>query len=104
MVFRVELTVKAKADLRSILSWLRSQEAGETGMHWFKGMHAAMASLSELPTRCPLARENASLPFETRQLLYGSRRYRFRILFTIEGDTVFILHVRRGSRKDILRH
>jgi hypothetical protein len=47
-----------------------------------------MASLSEFPSRCPLARESVSLPFEMRQLLYGSKRHRFRILYTIEGETV----------------
>jgi plasmid stabilization system protein ParE len=104
MAFRVEPTKTAKQDLRNILAWLRSQEAGEAGLRWYEGMEKAMASLAEFPARCPIARESASMPFEMRQLLYGSKRYRFRILFTIEGETVFILRIRRGSQKDLRPH
>jgi hypothetical protein len=95
---------QGKTGLRNILAWLLSQKAGENGLRWFKGIYAAIASLSELPARCPLARESAALPFDMHQLLYGSKRYRFRILYMIEGETVFILRVRRGSRKDLLQH
>jgi hypothetical protein len=35
-----------------------------------------------MPKRCPLAPENASVPFEMRQLLYGRKPHFYRILFT----------------------
>jgi hypothetical protein len=31
-------------------------------------------------------------------LLYGDKPHVYRILFSIEGDIVFILHVRHGAR------
>jgi plasmid stabilization system protein ParE len=61
----------------------------------------AIASLSELPTRCSLAPENKDFPFEVRQLFYGSTHHRYRILFTIEDDTVTVLHIRHGRRDSI---
>jgi plasmid stabilization system protein ParE len=101
MAFRVKSTAAAKQDARNILAWLRSQQAGEAGLRWFQGMQKAIASLSELPTRCSLAPENKVFPFEVRQLLYGSSHHRYRILFTIEGDTVIVLHIRHGRRNPL---
>jgi plasmid stabilization system protein ParE len=101
MVFRVKTTARAKRDLNGILAWLASQEAGESGLRWFQGLYEAIASLAHAPKRCPLAPENAEFPFEVRQLLYGRRHHRYRVLYTIEGDTVFVLHSRHGRRQHI---
>lgn len=101
MAFRVKPTATAKQDARDILTWLRSQQTGEAGLRWFRGMQKAIASLSELPTRCALAPENKVFPFEVRQLLYGRTGHRYRILFTIEGDTVTVLHIRHGRRNPV---
>lgn len=64
-------------------------------------MQKAIASLSELPTRCAFAPENKAFPFEVRQLLCGSTRHRYRIPFTIEKDTVIVLHIRHGRRNPL---
>ena len=70
MAFRVETTLKAKRDLDLILAWLLTQHAGESGLSWLHGLREAIASLSELPQRCPLAPENAEKPGN----LSGSQR------------------------------
>jgi plasmid stabilization system protein ParE len=98
MPFRVEATARARRDLRTIRDWLLASEAGDGGRRWFTRLNEAMASLSELPNRCPIAPENDDFPFEVRQLIYGRKAREFRVLFTIDRDTVIILHVRRGSR------
>jgi plasmid stabilization system protein ParE len=99
MAFRVEQTALADTDLDTILEWLSEQGAGEYGLRWFWKLREAIASLSELPHRCPLAPENAEFPFEVRQLLYGRKPHWYRVLFTIDGDVVVILHIRHGLRK-----
>lgn len=88
MTFRVETTAEAEQDADAILEWLLSEHAGETGMRWFADLHDAIASLAELPARCPLAPENAAFPFEVRHLLYGQKPHVYRILFTIEDQMV----------------
>lgn len=98
MAFRVKTTVKATRDLNAILSHLLTGHAGETGVRWFEGLKEAIASLSTFPHRCPLAPENRQFPFEVRQLLYGRRAHVYRILFTIQAETVVVLHVRHGRR------
>jgi plasmid stabilization system protein ParE len=99
MAFRVEVTPEARQDANGILEWLHVQEAGDAGLHWFRGLSEAIASLSALPKRCALVRENASVPFEMRQLLYGHKPHLYRILFTIEGDVVHVLRIRHGRRR-----
>jgi plasmid stabilization system protein ParE len=99
MAFRVETTAEAEREGEEILKWLLSQGAGDTGIHWFLALEDAIASLANFPERCPLAPENARFPFEVRQLLYGRKPHVYRILFSIENDTVHILHIRHGRRK-----
>ncbi|MGH2410959.1 MAG: type II toxin-antitoxin system RelE/ParE family toxin [Chloroflexota bacterium] len=99
MAFRVETSAAAEADAEEVLAWLLSQDAGDTGLRWFLALENAIASLATFPERCPLAPENASFPFEVRHLLYGRKPHVYRILFTIEGDTVHALHLRHGRRK-----
>jgi plasmid stabilization system protein ParE len=101
MAFRVEIGEDAENESRAILEWLISQHAGETGLRWFQGLEDAMASLSELPQRCPFAPEDSAFPFEVRHLLYGRRPHVYRVLFTIQEDTVYILHIRHGRRQPL---
>jgi mRNA-degrading endonuclease RelE of RelBE toxin-antitoxin system len=48
-----------------------------------------------------LAPENADVPFEVSQVLYGHKPHQYRVLFTIEADTVVVLHIRPGRRRDV---
>jgi plasmid stabilization system protein ParE len=101
MTFRVETTATAEQDGDAILDWLLSQEAGDAGIRWFQALEDAIASLAEFPKRCPLAPENAVFPFEVRHLLYGRAPHIYRILFTVEEDIVFVLHIRHGRRQPL---
>jgi plasmid stabilization system protein ParE len=101
MAFRVEYSAEAEADLDSILEWLISQYAGEAGLRWFEGLEEAVASLSKMPLRCPLAPENKRFTFEVRHLLYGHKPHVYRIIFTIEGERIVILHIWHGRRQPL---
>ncbi len=101
MTFRVELTAQAERDAGEILEWLSSQQAGDAGIRWFLELENAIASLGEFPERCSMAPENVVFPFDVHQLLYGRRPHIYRILFTIQGDVVYVLHIRHGSRRPI---
>lgn len=98
MAFRVKVSARAKRDLDDVLKWLLTQEAGEAGFRWFQGMRDAVASLSTAPRRCILAPEDELFAFEVRQLFHGNKPHVYRILFTIEENTVTVLHIRHGRR------
>jgi plasmid stabilization system protein ParE len=101
MAFRVEISLQAEHDAESILEWLLSEHSGQTGIDWFLALDDVFASLAEFPDRCPLAPESARFPFDVRQLFYGRKPQIYRILFTISGDVVNVLHIRHGRRKPV---
>jgi len=67
-------------------------------------LEKAIASLATFPERCPLAPENEAFPFETRHLLYGRRPHIYRVIFKVESDTVYILHIWHGRRQPVTSH
>lgn len=57
-------------------------------------MRRAVLSLQHMPHRCPPAPERELFEMDLRQLLESS----YRILFTISGQTVRILHIRHTAQ------
>jgi len=101
MAFRIETSAEAELDAISILEWLLAQQAGDAGLRWFMAIDEAISSLANFPERCPRAPETTRFPFEVRQLIYGKTLHAYRILFTIRGETVHVLHIRHGRRRHI---
>jgi plasmid stabilization system protein ParE len=105
MAFEIKLSDEAKKNLDTITHWLlHDRQAGENALRWLQGLREKIDTLSEMPTRCARARESKSMPFEMRQLLYGRKPYVYRVLFTIEGNTVLILFVRGPGQKAVSLH
>ena len=64
-------------------------------------MEKAIAKLTEMPLRCPIAQdETDQFSVTLRQMLYG-RRGVYRILFSIDRDTVTVHYVRHSARGPI---
>ena len=96
--YRVIIQPNAEAEIEAAYLY-RYARAPQAAAGWFAGLVEAINSLEQLPARCPLAPENAYVAEEIRRLLYGARRDVFRILFTIQGDAVQVLHVRHGAQQ-----
>jgi plasmid stabilization system protein ParE len=96
--YRVIIQPPAAAEMDDAYLWI-TERAPDSATKWFNELEAAISSLNDLPQRCPLAEESKAFDVEIRQLIYGKRVGAYRILFTIIGDTVHILHVRHGRRK-----
>ena len=96
MKFRVRIETRAARDIDEASGWLAAHSA-EAAERWFNALEAEISSLKNFPTRCPRAREDGLFPYELRQLVYGRRQGRYRIIFTIRGQTVHVLHVRHGA-------
>lgn len=96
MSYRVVITENAKVNLRAY--YLRAaQHAPLTAARWLNRFEQSLATLSVDPHRCAVAAESAVVEGEIRQLLVGKRRSIFRALFTIIGNEVQVLHIRRGT-------
>lgn len=105
MAFEIKYSDEAKRNLDAITAWLLyERQAGDTALRWLQGLREKIDTLSELPDRCSLARESKSMSFEMRQLLYGRKPRVYRVLFTIEGNTVYILYIRGPGEKSVSPH
>lgn len=104
MKYCIEISSVAEAEADSAFLSL-SQVAPTKASQWYAGLLQAIESLSQMPKRCRLARENEYFTQEIRQLLYGKGRSSYRILFTIlegqEVSTVRILHIRHASQQTL---
>ncbi|NMF64763.1 type II toxin-antitoxin system RelE/ParE family toxin [Brasilonema octagenarum] len=97
MAFLVRTTRTANAEIEAAYFWLRERKPVYADK-WFRELMDTIATLQEKPRRCALAPENDALTEEIRQLIYGKSRNKYRILFTIREDVVFVLHVRHSSQ------
>jgi plasmid stabilization system protein ParE len=105
MKYRIEISSMAEAEADSAFLRLSQIASLVKANQWYSGLLQAIESLSQMPKRCPLARENKYFSQEIRQILYGQGRNSYRVLFTIlEGQdmsTVRILHIRHASQQTI---
>jgi plasmid stabilization system protein ParE len=95
--YRVIIQPPALDDLDAAYRWIR-ERAPEAAARWFNGFADALNSLAEFPDRCGLAPENDAFEPEIRQLLYGRKSGIYRVIFTITGREVRVLHIRHAAR------
>jgi len=97
MKYRVIVQPPALEDLEEAYLWA-AQRAPQTAARWYNRFRDALQTLRTNPQRCAPAPEDAEIEPEIRQFLFGKKPHVFRVLFTIDIDTVRILHIRRASR------
>jgi len=100
MTYRVVVTPAGEDDLRTIYRYIHSQ-APRAAREWIRRARQAAKSLAHHPERCPMAPESASFDQPIRELLFGSgNRGTYRFLFVVfeKEKSVYLLHVRHGSR------
>ncbi len=97
MKYRVVIETRAIRDIDEAAGWIAAQ-APDAAERWFNAVEAEILSLARFPERCPRAREDGTFKSELRQLVYGRRHGRCRVIFTIHERTVHVLHVRHGAR------
>lgn len=102
MTYAVLVQRLALQDLESAYQ-RAARNAPATADRWLERFRRALRTLQHNPQRCPLAREDRKVDLEIREFLFGRRPHVFRVLFTIDGDTVRILRIRRAQRRPLTR-
>lgn len=102
MAYKPIVQPQAEADIAEAFAYL-SERAPEAAARWYRRVRDEIASLAEMPLRCPFAPEGAKLGFELRHLLYGRRPGIYRIVFRVLEDAreVHVLAVRHGARRPL---
>lgn len=96
MKYKVEFTYQAESEANTAYRWI-AKDAPGNAFDWFEELIQAIETLSSMPERCAVAPESEEVGQEIRQLLYG----RYRILFSIQSEIVFVLHVRHGAQQHL---
>lgn len=97
MKYGLVIELPARLDMEAIARWI-ARDSETEAQRWYRKVRKAVSSLQTLPHRAPLAPEAGNFQAEIRHLIFGRGRGSYRIIFTINGDTVHVLHIRHGSR------
>ena len=98
MTYRVVVTALARIDAVQALRW-KVEHAPSTAARWYAGLEKAIAELRQNPERHPLAEdESRHVGIVLREMLHGRRRNVYRLLFSVEGETVVLHEIRHSSR------
>jgi plasmid stabilization system protein ParE len=102
MVYSVTIEHRAEIEIDEAFIGI-FELAPDAAIRWYRQVAEEMHSLSEMPNRCALAPESEKLGFELRQLVFGKRSGRYRIVFRVLDDRaeVHIVAVRHGARKPL---
>ena len=89
--YKVVFEESAQADVRESYEWGRRNWGKHEAQQWVWQLRKAVTEqLAVVPKAFPVASEDEEFPEEIRQMIVG----RYRILFTIKGRKVHVLHVR----------
>ena len=101
MTYRLRVTARAVGDADAAHAWIAEQISPAQAERWYQGLFEKMETLTRHPTRCPLAAESDRFPEDIRELLYGKRKNKYRILFTIRNEDVVVLYVQHAARQEL---
>lgn len=94
MAYTVEFSARANRDIDEIVARIQA-DAPTRATQWRQKLHIKLQALVTFPESGGLAPENEATRTEVRQLIYGW----YRALYTIRGETVYILTIRHGARR-----
>ena len=98
MTNRVIIHQTARMDILEAYSQAAANAPQAAGK-WLIRLEETVQTLNQNPQRCPHATENDKVAVELRELLFGKRPNVFRIVFTMDGETVRVLRFLRGQRR-----
>jgi len=101
VIYRLRVTARAIRDADAAYEWNAEHRSRTHAERWYQGLFKQMETLTRNPTRCPLADESDKFPQELRELLYGKRQNKYRILFAIRNNDVVVLYIHHSARGEL---
>lgn len=99
MAFDVIFQPRAEADVDVVVAWLTRKKNPAAAARFRSGVFGSVVKqLERDPHSYPEAEEAADLGIDLRVLLHGRRRHVYRVLFTIDGQTVNVLRIRHAAQ------
>jgi len=97
MNYKVIIEPHAEKDIENAFYWI-AEHSRSSAEKWYRNLMETIISLEKFPDRCPKAMESEAFQDIILQLLYGKNRNMYRILFTIQGNNVHVLHIRHCAQ------
>jgi toxin ParE1/3/4 len=97
--FKVLISPQAANDIDEAFTWIAASDPAAAA-RWLSDLLEATDGLKLLPNRYPLAPESqlGLTDEEVRQFLHGSGLWKYRVLYSVKGSQVSVVHVRHGAR------
>lgn len=101
MIYRVVITAGANAGAIGAFRW-KTERSAQGAARWLANLEKAIGRLNTFPERHPIAEDESERSGITlREMTYGKKPGTYRILFSIEGDTVVLHDIRHSARGPI---
>lgn len=99
MAYRIRYTQTAIDELHTANNWI-AERVPEVAEAWFDGFILQLEKLHNQPLLYGLAPESELLEIDVRQITYRTKsRLANRALFTVRGNEVIILGIRRPGQQ-----
>ena len=99
MKFRIIVLPQAQEYLLRNAEWWAKHQSADKAAEWLDVVQEQLETIVNFPESHPISEESAELPYPIRDRRVGlGSRAAFRAVFTIQGDTVFVLTVRRCTQ------
>lgn len=100
MKFRITVLPRAQQDIEETYAFIAEvQQQPLVAKRWVEGIEKTIESLTTLATRGKVIREQEFLGTEPElhQVLFHNHR----IIYRVTGDHVEVMHIRRGTMRDM---
>ena len=102
MKYHVIMEEPAITEIEQNARWWAEHYSSRQALVWYDAAVDAIYSLESQPERHALSPENQEFDYEIRDLLFGiGSRPSYRAVFTIQGNAVHVLTVRRAAQDAI---
>jgi plasmid stabilization system protein ParE len=101
VTYSLRITAEAVADADEAYAWIAEHGSPALADRWYQGLFKQIETLTRQPLRCPRAAESHKFREELRELLYGKRKNKYRIIFTVRNAEVVVLYVHHSARKEL---
>lgn len=99
MIYQVVILPRAMADLERNALWWSEHHSSAQAQRWVDRVYKQLKSLATSPDACALSIESSEFAFDIRDKFVGlGKRPSYRAIFTIQGEQVFVLSIRRASQ------
>ena len=98
MVHSVQIGLLAHRDMAGVFLHISKRVSLFSANKWYTEIIKKIRTLANHPERYALDDQAVDLGFELRVMLHGNRRHTYRILFTIDDQTVNVLRIRHAAQ------